>query len=212
MNKQFHNTSKKEQHRYMAFTLIELLVVVSIIAVMVSILMPALNKPRSQAPIAFCLSNYHNVAVAIEMYRTQADSERIWEIPNNGGQTADFAFEYETPRSAGMHLDLVDNFNTLEDRQILFCPSVRNLAHDYNYIIGYGSPGTVISPDKLQELPQGDPKEHYSFWGTHVWFWKKRIELNGVRRVNSISRDLLMGEPDERLRVCRSWFPVILLM
>ena len=51
-----------------AFTLIELLVVISIIALLVAILMPALNKAREQATGAVCLGNHKALIMAFLMY------------------------------------------------------------------------------------------------------------------------------------------------
>jgi len=51
-----------------AFTLIELLVVISIIALLLSILMPALSKVRDQGRKAVCLANLKQVGTAIEAY------------------------------------------------------------------------------------------------------------------------------------------------
>ena len=50
------------------FTLIELLVVVSIIALLVSILLPALNKARAQAMTTQCVVHLRNMALAMHMY------------------------------------------------------------------------------------------------------------------------------------------------
>jgi prepilin-type N-terminal cleavage/methylation domain-containing protein/prepilin-type processing-associated H-X9-DG protein len=56
-----------------AFTLIELLVVISVISILMSILLPSLNKAKESGKSAVCLANIHNLTIAWIAYA--ADNE-----------------------------------------------------------------------------------------------------------------------------------------
>lgn len=60
--------------RLNAFTLVELLVVISIIAVLLAILMPSLQKAREQAKKVVCSSNMRQMGVALQCYMQDSDS------------------------------------------------------------------------------------------------------------------------------------------
>ncbi|MCP4247755.1 MAG: prepilin-type N-terminal cleavage/methylation domain-containing protein, partial [bacterium] len=58
-----------------AFTLVELLVVVSIIALLISILLPSLRCAREQTKSAVCISNLKGIATASNVYASDDEAE-----------------------------------------------------------------------------------------------------------------------------------------
>ena len=74
------------RHRRQGFTLVELLVVIGIIAVLVGILLPTLNRARAAARTTVCLSNLRQMGQAWQMYLAESKGRlphSIWTAPGS---------------------------------------------------------------------------------------------------------------------------------
>ena len=78
-----------------AFTLIELLVVISIIALLIAILLPALGKARDMATVAGCSSNFRQIGIA--HYTYSIDRKGLGPARTNAGWWFDDDYKRLTP-------------------------------------------------------------------------------------------------------------------
>ena len=88
------------QMKIKAFTLIELLVVIAIIALLMAIILPALNSVKRKAATTVCLSNTKNLSLGWYMYMGDNDG-RIMSSEDNGTESnGNYVGWCATPRDA----------------------------------------------------------------------------------------------------------------
>ena len=120
-------TMKSRRHGY---TLVELLVVVGIMAVLISILLPALTKARESAVRVNCLSNLRQVGISIALYAQEnkgfVPAERI-----DNDYAFNFTYYLNAAGKGWSDVGLMVERGYLTDGRVLYCPDQKNEALIY---------------------------------------------------------------------------------
>ncbi len=143
-----------QRHSRSGFTLIELLVVIAIISILASILFPVFARARAKGRQAACISNVHQIILAILMYSQDYDETIVrGDCDYSPATTADQWYN-------GI-------FAYTRNRQILFCPDRKDSGPGYglNWAASGMALGSFWDPsakiviaDVPPECVQGDGK------------------------------------------------------
>ncbi len=114
-----------------AFTLIELLVVLAVIALLASLLLPALASAREKGRRTVCLSNLRQIGIAIQMYAQDHEGRIPYGpkappftnpsnfYPSTGAPTSLLSLQSGAPVGLGL---LLHHYLATQPK-VLFCPS-----------------------------------------------------------------------------------------
>ena len=132
------------------FTLIELLIVIAIIAILASMLLPALNQAREKARSIACVNKLKQIGIAFSSYLNDFEESPLYSMPAQDNPANQWKWHQVKHPFAVSYLQIKYNSNILLYRlnTLVDCPSqdpgkgFQGGNTDYGYNQNLGEPGS----------------------------------------------------------------------
>jgi prepilin-type N-terminal cleavage/methylation domain-containing protein/prepilin-type processing-associated H-X9-DG protein len=181
--------------RRYGFTLIELLVVIAIIALLLSIIFPALRAARETAKRVMCGGNLKTIGQGVFLYATENDDKLMPPISQDSLHWSHLVYRINKSEPFGKHitntygLAYLYTTHIVKDPKVFYCPSAARVVSPTGLLISFRYEDFLVP-------------------GTHAWPWNCDPSETSTHNVRS-SFDYTPQAKDKKVTLQDTEFPEI---